>query len=215
MNTLLETKEFLDLLLAGNRLKSSEYAQRYFTRNQSVLDLYENLIKKTMYNVGELWENNKISVATEHLASAIVEAILNEQYQHFNTTEIRTNTALVATVENELHQIGIKMISDVFDINGWKTHFLGSNTPTGDLLNYAKLLKPDMLAISISISSNFPILEAMIIKAKEVLPNTLLLVGGQAFTHGGHEYIAKYEHVIYQPDAYAADLFLKSFRKKE
>lgn len=42
--------------------------------------LYENIIKKSLYEVGELWESNKITVATEHLASAIVEAILNELY---------------------------------------------------------------------------------------------------------------------------------------
>lgn len=42
--------------------------------------LYETIIKKALYEVGELWEYNKISVATEHLASAIVEGILNEFY---------------------------------------------------------------------------------------------------------------------------------------
>ena len=46
----------------------------------SIKIIYEKLFKISLYKIGELWEYNKISVATEHLASAIVESILNENY---------------------------------------------------------------------------------------------------------------------------------------
>lgn len=37
-------------------------------------------MKPALYELGRLWEQNKISVATEHLATAITEEILNGFY---------------------------------------------------------------------------------------------------------------------------------------
>lgn len=75
-------KEFLDYLIAGNRKKCSNIAKDYLDKGLSIEKLYENVFKEALYAVGELWEYNKISVATEHLASAIVESLLNETYSN-------------------------------------------------------------------------------------------------------------------------------------
>jgi methanogenic corrinoid protein MtbC1 len=38
--------------------------------------LYVQVFQRAMYRVGELWEHQRISVAVEHLATAIVERML-------------------------------------------------------------------------------------------------------------------------------------------
>jgi len=206
-------KEFLDLLISGNRAMCSDFAQKYVNDNVSIQGLYENIIKKALYDVGELWEYNKISVATEHLASAIVEAILNEFYPKIILKEKIDKTVIVACVENEFHQIGIKMISDIFEMNGWHAHFLGANTPTQELIAFTKIIKPDMLAISLSIYFHLPILENMIQMIRTDFPDLPILVGGQAFRHGGQNILLKYENVIYKPDLISAELFIKKLHQ--
>ncbi len=202
-------KEFLNNLISGNRSLCSEYVQKHIDDNASINELYDDVIKNALYDIGELWEYNKISVATEHLASAIVEAILNEVYSKIITKEKSNKTVVVTCVENEFHQIGGKMISDVFEMNGWNAHFLGANTPTNDLITFAKNIKPDMLAISLSIYFHLPMLESMIQRINNELPNLPLLVGGQAFRHGGLDVISKYENVTYQPDFTSTDAYIK------
>ncbi|HEX5742369.1 MAG TPA: cobalamin B12-binding domain-containing protein, partial [Flavobacteriaceae bacterium] len=120
---------------------------------------------------------------------------------------------LVACIENEHHQIGIKMISDVFEMNGWITYFLGSNTPTTDLIAFAKTISPDFIAISLSIYFHLPELEKTIKSFRAVFPETPILVGGQAFRHGGQSVLLKYDKVIYQPDLYTTDLYIKNLNK--
>lgn len=207
-------KEFLDFLISGNRSKCSDFAHNYVKINQtSIQDLYENIFKKALYDVGELWEYNKISVATEHLASAIVEAILNEFYSEIITKEKTNNTVIVACVENEFHQIGIKMISDIFELNGWQAHFLGANTPTSELISFIRTIKPNMLAVSLSIYFHLPILENMILMIKKEFPELPILVGGQAFRLGGQDILRKYENVFFKTDLNSTELFIKNLHQ--
>jgi MerR family transcriptional regulator, light-induced transcriptional regulator len=206
-------KEFLQLLISGNRSKCSELVNSYLSSGVSIKILYESIIKKALYEVGELWEYNKISVATEHLASAIVEGILNEFYPKIISSNKINRTVIVACVENEHHQIGIKMISDVFEMNGWNAYFLGANTPTNELISFSKTIKPDLFAISLSIYFHIPMLENMIVVLRKEFPKLPILVGGQAFRHGGQDIISKYENVIYKPDLDSTELYLKNFNQ--
>ncbi len=203
-------QHFLNGLLTGNRLLCSSIVNELIQHNISLKDIYEELIKKSLYEVGELWEFNKISVATEHLASAIAESILNEHYLSVISHKKINKTVLLACIENEHHQIGVKMISDIFEMNGWTTFFLGSNTPTSDLIAFAKTIPIDFLAVSLSIYFHLPVLEKMIVAFQKEFPNIQILVGGQAFRHGGSELIKKYQNVIYQPNLISTDLFIKT-----
>lgn len=201
-------KDFFNFLIKGDRAMCSNLAKDIY--NKSTLNnLYENIFKKSLYDVGKLWEHNKISVATEHLSSAIIEAIINEYYLSIVSNKKINKTVVVACVENEFHQIGIKMISDIFEINGWNSYFLGANTPANELIAYIKTKKPDMLAISLSIYFHLPILENMIGQIRKEFPALTILVGGQAFDHGGQEVLLKYKNVIYQPDLQSTEQFIK------
>jgi methanogenic corrinoid protein MtbC1 len=206
-------REFLNTLLSGNRSKCSELVKTYLNIGVSIEVLYETIIKKALYEVGELWEFNKISVATEHLASAIVEGILNELYFKIISSNKINKTVIVSCVENEFHQIGIKMISDVFEMNGWNAYFLGANTPTNELISFSKTINPDVFAISLSIYFHLPILEMMIPIIRREFPVLPILVGGQAFCHGGQDILLKYENVIYKSDLNSTELFIKNFNQ--
>lgn len=203
---------FLRALLKGNRVECSRILHAQLENEMPVPDLYEMVIRKSLYEVGDLWEMNRISVATEHLASAIVEALLNELYMTTVQNKKSEDKVIVACVENEFHQIGIKMVSDIFEMNGWNSFFLGANTPTKELISFVELVKPSMLAISMSISSNIPVLEKMIRKIDAEAPNLPILVGGQAFRRGGLEVIARYPNVTYLPDLQSVDAFAKNFQ---
>jgi methanogenic corrinoid protein MtbC1 len=206
-------KEFLRLLLSGNRAACSAYAHDYYRQHNSIQDLYENLLKKALYEVGRLWEFNKISVAAEHLASAIVEAILNEFYPEIVSREKGDKTVILTCIEQEMHQIGIKMVGDVFEKQGWNTYFLGANTPTKELIDYTKLIQPHLLGVSLSLYFHLPALEAMLQSIRREFSVMTVLVGGQAFRHGGREFLERYEQVFYKPDLNSVESFIENFEQ--
>ncbi len=200
---------FLNALLEGNRNVCSKIIVEQLKNGITIIDLYEYVMKPAMYKVGELWEYNKISVATEHLASAIVEAILNELYSEVISKDKNEKKVIVSCVEKEYHQIGIKMVGDIFESNGWHSYFLGANTPINELISFTKTIKPDLLAFSLSIYFHLPILEMMIEKTRNELSDISIIVGGQAFSRGGQDSLKKYSNVIYLNDLYSIDSYIK------
>lgn len=202
-------EELLKALLKGNRVKSSEIIDGLLRQNISINDIYEKSIKKAMYQLGKLWEFGKISVATEHLASAIVEAELNGIYLKRVPGKSIEKTVVIACIENEFHQIGVKMVSDIFDMNGWITYFLGSNVPVNELIDFIKNTDPDLVALSQSIYFNLFNLEITLKLLNNEFPDLKILVGGQAFLHGGREIFNDYSNVDYLEDLYKLESFLQ------
>ncbi len=201
-------KRFLESLISGDRVSCSDYARKYLGEGHSIQELYEDVFKASLYDIGKLWEYNQISVATEHLASAIVEAILNEFYHEVVSEEKNENTVILSCIEEEMHQIGIKMINDVFEMYGWNSYFWGANTPTKELVDYTKLIKPDLIAISMSIYFHLPNLEKTLKRIREEFPELPVLIGGQAFQHGGEEVLEQYDNVYYKPDLKSTESFI-------
>lgn len=206
-------QDFFDALIKGDRKKSNEILSKKLEENTSIEDIYEKVIKNAMYKIGDLWETGEVSVATEHMASAIVESELNRIFDSVNTSnKDKYKTAVLACVEKEYHQIGIKMVSDILEDRGWNTYFLGSNVPPKELNDFIGSVRPDLIALSFSIYFNLNSLEEMIKKIKESFPDQLIIVGGQAFLHGGHEVLEKYNNVKYFKDLYELETFIETLK---
>ncbi len=202
-------QHFLTTLLSGKKHLCSQTVDVLLSQDVGMDEIYEHLLKKALYEVGVMWETNKISVATEHLASLIVESILSEMYMYLKPSTRVGKKIVLGIVPGEQHQIGIKMISDVFEKNGWETYFLGANVPTNDLISFSRGIKPDMMGLSLSLYFNLPNLQTMILELREHFPQTPIIVGGQAFMHGGSDVLSKYEKVYYLKDLYELENFIR------
>lgn len=174
-------RDFAQQLLLGNKNSAKEITQIYLNeKDNSVISLYENLFKTALYRIGELWEINKITVADEHLATAVVESLMNDLFVGIVSPERKNKRVVVGCVEGEQHQVGSKMVADVFEMNGWDAFYLGANTPLNDLLPFLEKIKPEIIAISAAISWHIPILELWGAKIEEHFPQIQIIAGGQA-----------------------------------
>lgn len=200
---------FLDALIKGDRIRCSNISNSLFAADMPVFDIYENYIKTALYDIGELWEQGKISVATEHMATAIAENLINNFYAKIISGEKINKNVVVGCVENELHQIGVKMVSDVFELNGWNAYFLGANTPNDEFISFIKEINPDMVALSLSLYFNLPALEKLLRSIRNEFPKLFVLVGGQGFRHGGQEVLTKYPHTLFLPNLKEVEFFLQ------
>ena len=208
-------RDFLEALIAGDRPSCSEYAWQYFEQTRSIQELYEEVFKTSLYDIGKLWEYSQICVAEEHLAAAIVEAILNEFYQKIAAIEKTDKRIILSCVEDEVHKIGLKMISDVFEMNGWYSYFLGANTPTKDLIGFTRVIKPDLVGISMSVHYQIPVFKDIIQRIRKEFPELPVLVGGQAFQNGGKEVLEQYDKVYYKPNLKSTQLFIEERMQNE
>ncbi len=171
--------DFLTALLAGDRRQCTALTQQTLAAGTPILDLYQHLFQRALYRVGELWECNRISVATEHLATSIVEGLLNQLYPEVIGLPRVNKSVVIASVEGELHQVGAKMVCDVFEMHGWDAFYLGADTPTRELLHLVRERHPDAVGLSLSVYFHLGALQDMIWALRAEHPDLPILIGGQ------------------------------------
>jgi len=206
--------KYLENLLQGNRQNCSAIARQYLSVNPSFLYLYEVVFKVSLYEVGRLWETNKISVATEHIATAITEGILNEYFEQIISKTKLNRKVVVACVENEQHQVGVKMVADIFEMFGWESFFLGTGIPVQELIRYIHEVKPDLLAISLTVYFNLNNLVKMLNRIQNEFPELTIIVGGQAFSRIPADTVSKIGNVILLADLYLLKKFIELLNQK-
>jgi methanogenic corrinoid protein MtbC1 len=190
----------MSCLLEGKKRICDNVIDELLEKNVPLIPLYQQLFRPSLYKIGELWEFNKISVATEHMATSIVESLMNRVYANVPLEKRVDNKIVITTVESELHQIGAKMAADISEISGWDSYFLGASVPTQELLRFLHQTKPEVVGLSLSVYFNLDNLEKMIAAIKKEFDQMKILIGGQAFLHGGTDIVDSYSNLYYLPD---------------
>lgn len=200
---------YLKALLRGQRNTCYSIVTELLSDGVQIVDLYVNLFQASMYEVGVLWETNKITVATEHIATAITESVMSLTYPAIFSSERLNKTAIISCMANEFHQIGAKMAADIFELNGWDTYFLGANTPVNDLYRLIEQKKPDVVGLSLALTHNLPVLIDCLRSINIQYPDVKIILGGQAFRYIDRDKVLKYENTTYIDNIITLDKHLK------
>jgi len=176
-------KDYLDALLRGDRQTASQLILTAVARGVAVKDIYLHVFQRTQYEIGRLWQINRISVAQEHFCTAATQLIMSQLYPYIFRTE-RVGRRLVATcVGGELHEIGVRMVADFFEMAGWDTYYLGANMPAESVIQALEERRAHVLGISATITFHVGEVADLIakVRATEVGKNVKILVGGYPF----------------------------------
>jgi methanogenic corrinoid protein MtbC1 len=91
--------------------------------------------------------------------------------------------AVAACVAGELHEIGLRMITDLLELEGWQTFYLGANTPALSVVEITREKNAQLLALSICLPTSGPALRELISIARERLGNGVrIVIGGYAIS---------------------------------
>ncbi len=203
-------QRFLAALIAGDRLSCSRIVDAVGSLVPTI-HLYEQLYRRALYEVGDRWEQNRITVAEEHMSTAIIEGLLNEHFNELVSIARKQHRVVITSVENELHQVGGKMVADLFEMHGWDAHYLGSDVPVGELIRFCETLQPQLIGLSLTVYFNLPTLRRMIIELQRRFVGLPLIVGGQAFRHGGQSTVGKLDGVTLVRDLGELETYIKTF----
>ena len=199
---------YFNSLIEGNRFECKKVMGEFRKSNLSIISLYEDVFKKSLNRIGEMWECNEIGISVEHMATAITEGLMNELLPEIMSLERKNKKIVISCVENEEHQVGGKMVADIFEKNSWDTHYLGANTPMYELIRFCNSVKPDLICLSLTVYKNVHTLIEEITAIREV-SNIPILIGGRALTKLGAEVSEEFENVFYLEDLEAVENYIK------
>jgi len=174
---------YLRDLLAAQRTSAHELIMDAFHKGYPIPDIYMDVFQASLYEIGHLWESNRISVADEHLSTIITQFIMSDLYQHLEIAEARQGKLVMTGVQGELHQVGANMVSDVLEADGWDVMFLGADVPPDEVIRAIRVHGANLLGVSVTMYDNIPKLIQLVDMVRrefgEQAPR--VMVGGGAF----------------------------------
>ncbi len=189
--------DYFNGLLEGDRNRCRSVIDRLLEEKTDIIEIYTGLFQKSLYQVGKMWDQNKLSVGDEHLGTEITEELLYYCSSRITPSRQLNKKALVSCVNKEFHKLGARMAADVFVLNGFETYFLGASTPTREILKYIDVKKPEYVGLSFSFYINIMKLLEVVREIKNNFPDQRIILGGRAELNGQAEVLTKYDDVLY------------------
>ena len=127
---------------------------RAYLRGIPPLDLFELIVTPALRRVGDLWRRGDLTVADEHLATRTTIDALTRIQTGFVHARPGSRVAVVACVEDELHEIGSRCAGALLELEGWRAFPLGANTPFFSFEDALARHKPQLVCISATIMAD-------------------------------------------------------------
>ena len=175
---------YLAAVRAGERRRAFDAVERARAAGVDLRTLYLEVFQRTLREIGRLWQENVITVAEEHLATAITQSAMLRLYGGQELPATATGPTLIAAcAETERHEIGLRMICDFMDLEGWDTVFLGASVPMEDLVEMVRARRPQVVALSAAVAPHVVRVRDAIHAIREAHPGgePLIAGGGRAF----------------------------------
>ncbi|MBN2737494.1 MAG: cobalamin-dependent protein [Spirochaetales bacterium] len=175
--------DYLESLLKGDRRKASEMIMRAVEEGINIKDIYLHIFQPSLYEIGRLWQNNKISVAVEHFCTASTQLIISQLYPYIFNNNKKGRRMIATCVGSELHEMGIRIVADFFEMDGWDTYYLGANSPTNSVIEAIESYQAQLIAISATMTFHIKALKDLVaaIRNSSAGKNLAVLVGGRPF----------------------------------
>lgn len=174
---------YLVAILEGDRKKARDLVLERARAGVPAAELYLEVLAPAEAEIGRLWHANEISVAEEHFATATTEMVAAQIAALAAERPSNGKTVLAAAAPGNRHDLGLRLLAHLFEIEGWRAIHLGADVPIPDLLDAVEAFQPDVLALSVSLAVEIPAAKAAIeaVRASARGRTLPILAGGHAF----------------------------------
>ena len=199
-NTMLEAlkDEFRTLLDKEDRIGCIRFALNGLAEGRfDIPTLYAGIAGPVLSESEACGIQDHACIWREHVKSAILRSVIECCYplvvQEANKISPKNDSVLILCPEKEYHELGARMVTDFFLLNGWNAHFAGANTPRDQLRAAVLAQVPAIVAVSVSDFYNIVEAEKAIASLRALLQekgwtSTRIFVGGGAFINNSDMY---------------------------
>ena len=176
--------EYLAALLRGSRRDALQVVTGALDGGAAVRDVYRYVFEPVQQEIGRLWQLNQITVAQEHFCTAATQQVMTQLYGRiFSGGEKRGKRAVAMCVGGELHEVGLRIITDLLELEGWQTWYLGASVPPANAVQFCMDQKADVLLVSATLPPHLHSVAEVIrlFRARPELAQARVIVGGRAF----------------------------------
>ena len=173
------SRRYLNALCAADGTLAERVAFDCLQEGMGLETLYARVITPAMEQIGCLWKEEAITVADEHLATAITHRVMASAYGLSFGAPARPGRILLAAVEGQRHGVGLRMAADVLELGGYEVDYIGADVPLDALVAAIDSRNPDLVGLSSTLDLQSSLLSTVVARLIKSFPDTYLLLGGQ------------------------------------
>jgi MerR family transcriptional regulator, light-induced transcriptional regulator len=149
----------------------------------SLHQIYDLIVTPVLHQIGYLWEEGKLSVLQEHLASQAIRDSITRLQGIIRIPEHNYGKVLCLTPSKELHDIPLKMVDHILEARGFTILYSGQLTPIDRIEEVLDIHNPKRLYISSTNLNNREELQNEVDQLCEIAQrrNCDVYVGGRSF----------------------------------
>jgi excisionase family DNA binding protein len=137
-------------MLAGDEAGSWGVVEAAFASGMTPADFYCEVLTPALHTIGDLWQNGKLGVEDEHLASEVAAEVIGRLGPRFARRGRTKGTVVLAMPEGERHHLGLAMLADILRSDGYRVLNLGADTPASALVAALRQVE-DLSAIAVGV----------------------------------------------------------------
>jgi DNA-binding transcriptional MerR regulator/methylmalonyl-CoA mutase cobalamin-binding subunit len=142
--------------------------------------LFEDVIAALMNRIGELWQNGRLRVAHEHLATAVVRSFFGKLSKGYEVPASAPGV-VVTTPVGQNHEVGALIAEAAAQSVGWRVAYLGPNLPAEEIAAAVNLNRARAVALSLVYPPDDTRIADELRKLRAGLPEgTVLFAGGRS-----------------------------------
>lgn len=174
---------YLTALLRGSRRDALQLVTGALDQGASLRDVYRHVFEPVQQEIGRLWQLNQVTVAQEHFCTAATQHIMTQLYARVFAGERTDRRAMAMCVGGELHEVGLRIITDLLELEGWQTWYLGASVPPAAAVQLCVEQKTDVLLVSATLPPHIAGVAEVVrlFKGRRELDRARVIVGGRAF----------------------------------
>ena len=164
---------------SGDERPAHALVDELLAQGVSVVDVFAHLVIPTQERVGERWASNDWTVAHEHAATAVSEAVVLRLADAIDEPASDERPLLVTCVEREWHALPALVVAQTLRAWGHPVEFLGANASPEAVVGRVLDVGPRAVLVSASLSSSLPRVRRLVEAVSGT--GTPVVVGGRAF----------------------------------
>ena len=111
--------------------------------------IYDELILNVLNRIGDLWSNNKLSIADEHTMTETIRNVMYRIHSEISKNNVKIPKKVICmTLTNDEHEIPLVMIQSILDEINIPSTNLGPNIPVPEIESKIQAVNPTHLIIS-------------------------------------------------------------------
>ncbi len=143
-------------------------------------DVYLDMLAPALVEIGDRWQRGAATVAQEHLATAVVASIMATLAPTLEELPAVRQRIVLACTAGEMHDLGLRMLGDFLEGDGWEVLLLGAVMPAQDLAAFVAEANPVAVGLSVTLTTHLEFARDTIAAIRE-RSGAYILVGGAAF----------------------------------